>query len=145
MAVYFDPELEIDWQGFFQTQASQTGHGYYEGYSPYQRGRGFGSVLKGIFRFLAPITKSAVKSVGKQAVRTGLDVAGDVLAGKHINRALEDHALEAGRQLVKKGKRAVNKRKKQTGKGIKKRQKRGGVARKKHIQLGVAAKDIFHK
>ncbi len=63
-----------DWNKFF----NQSGGGF-KGYR-YQRG-GFtlGSLFSGLFKSIAPMLKSAGKMVAKQALRTGLDVAGDLV------------------------------------------------------------------
>ncbi len=47
-----------------------------------QRGHGFGSFLSGLFRSALPILKSGAKVLGKQVLRTGLQIANDVVEGQ---------------------------------------------------------------
>ena len=46
--------------------------------STYQRGSGIGSFLRSIFRGILPYIVKGAKAVGKEAVRTGLNVLDDV-------------------------------------------------------------------
>jgi len=51
--------------------------------SRYQRGHGLGSVLGGIFRrFVVPLFTTHGKTLALDALKTGMDVAEDVLGGK---------------------------------------------------------------
>jgi hypothetical protein len=54
--------------------------------APYQRGSGFGSVFKRIFRWIIPIIKEhalpVVKSAGKEALKTAVNIANDTIDGK---------------------------------------------------------------
>jgi len=48
--------------------------------SRYQRGHGLGSVLSGFFRrFIVPLFKTHGKTLALDALRTGMDVADDML------------------------------------------------------------------
>ena len=52
--------------------------------SRYQRGHGLGSVLDGIFRrFVVPLFMTHGKTLALDALKSGMDVAEDVLGGKH--------------------------------------------------------------
>ena len=52
--------------------------------SRYQRGHGLGSVLGGFLRrFVIPLFTIHGKTLALDALRTGMDVAEDVLGGKH--------------------------------------------------------------
>jgi len=57
---------------------------------PYQRGAGLGSLFRGLFRAILPVAKSGGKSVGRQALQTGTEIASDVLAGKSLKDAAEE-------------------------------------------------------
>jgi len=46
-----------------------------------QRGHGLGSILSGFFRSAWPIIQSGAKAFGKQFLRTGLQIANDVVEG----------------------------------------------------------------
>ena len=47
-----------------------------------QRGHGLGSILSGFFRSAVPFLKRGLKFLGKQALRTGAEIATDVADGK---------------------------------------------------------------
>ena len=47
-----------------------------------QRGHGIGSVLSGLFRSAVPFLKRGMKFLGKQALKTGAEIASDVADGK---------------------------------------------------------------
>ena len=49
-----------------------------------QRGYGLGSMFRSLFRSAIPFLKSGAKAVGKAALKTGMGVANDFIAGKHI-------------------------------------------------------------
>ena len=48
-----------------------------------QRGYGLGGLLKGLFRAAVPLLKQGAKVVGRTALKTGAQVAGDVLQGQN--------------------------------------------------------------
>ena len=58
-----------------------------------QRGHGFGSLLSGLLR------RGAV-ALGKRALTTGAQIAGDVVAGKNVKKAAKRRATAAGRNLM---------------------------------------------
>jgi len=99
------PEDPAFWVDFF---TSQTGAGGFVG-DPFQRG-GFalGGLLKGLSRVIFPVLKRAGKSVAKQALKTGVAVAQDALAGRNVGEAFEEHGRAAASRLVKKAAKSVN-------------------------------------
>lgn len=46
-----------------------------------QRGHGLGSMLSGLFRSAMPMIKRGLATFGKHALKTGLEIANDVVAG----------------------------------------------------------------
>ena len=50
-----------------------------------QRGHGFGSLFSGLLRSVVPLTRRG--ALGKRAMTTGAQIAGDVVAGKYIKKA----------------------------------------------------------
>ena len=142
MATLTDPEAMIDWDGYFEQQAIQAGHGasFFQG-KMYQRGHGLGNIFRGIFKFLMPMAKSVAKTVGKQALHTGFDIVSDTIKGQNIKQAAKQRGREAAGKLLD----AVKSNISQSGNGrIQKRQqsgngiKRKGPARKKSVKLGIA-------
>lgn len=74
-----------------------------------QKGDGFGSFLKGLFRAAIPLFKSGAKAVGKQAVHTGIDIVRDVAQGHNWKEASQKRLNEAGDAIVEKTKQKVEK------------------------------------
>lgn len=73
----------------------------------YQRGSGIGSFLGSIFRKIVPYIARGAKAVGKEAVRTGLNVFDDVANnGSSFKESFNDRMRESGKNL---GRKAVNK------------------------------------
>ena len=58
-----------------------------------QRGHGFGSLLGGLLRTVAPLIKRGALALGTQ-------IAGDVLAGENIRTAAKRRTKTAGRDLL---------------------------------------------
>jgi hypothetical protein len=44
----------------------------------YQRGHGLGSIFGGLFKAAMPLLKKGAKTLGREALKTGLNIAGDV-------------------------------------------------------------------
>ena len=65
-----------------------------------QRGHGFGSLFSGLLRSVAPLIRRVAVALGKRALTTGAQIAGDVVAGKNIKKAAKQRATAAGRHLM---------------------------------------------
>ena len=65
-----------------------------------QRGHGFGSLFSGLLRTVAPLIRRGAVALGKRALTTGAQIAGDVVAGKNIKKAVKRRATAAGRNLM---------------------------------------------
>ncbi len=122
MHIGYQPQGEKDWIKYYRDQATQSGHGMYVGL-PYQRGFGLGSIFGRIIRGIAPLAKSALKTVGKEALHTGVQIASDALKGEDIAESAKVRGRKAAAILLDKADRkmsGVNKkrRKKQTGRGL---------------------------
>ena len=59
-----------------------------------QRGHGFLSTLGGWFGKLIPFIKTGLSALGKQALRTGVDVAQDYLQGSNVKESAKRHIPE---------------------------------------------------
>ncbi len=100
----------------------------------YQRGAGIGNILRGLFRIIVPLAKSAGKSIGREALTAGGKIAKDVLDGERIETAVVKHGRHAAGNLAEEG-----------GKAIARKLQKGGTVgrvsykRKKHIK-GVGRK-----
>ena len=65
-----------------------------------QRGHGLGNVFSGLIRAAMPLMKSGMKLLGKHGVKTGMQIAGDVLSGQNPKRAVRQRAKQAGTEIV---------------------------------------------
>lgn len=64
-----------------------------------QRGHGIGSFLGGLFRRALPFLKSGARAVGKEALRAGVNVMGDMNRDIPLKQALKNRAMESGVNL----------------------------------------------
>lgn len=71
--------LQDPYLTYYKNQLGGGVSAVYRG-SPYQKGHGIGSFLGGLFRTITPILKSGAKAVGKEALRTGINVLSDVVS-----------------------------------------------------------------
>lgn len=83
---------------------------YFHGPS-HQQGHGLGGLFGSLFRAampvfrntVAPMLKSGAKAVAKEALRTGVGVASDMLSGQSGLESIEARLPMAGERLVKRG------------------------------------------
>lgn len=69
-----------------------------------QRGYGLGGILGGLFRSAMPLLRRGVRALGKQALKTGVNIAQDALSGQNLRTAAKRRLKESGRNL---GRQAV--------------------------------------
>jgi len=122
MRVLYAPASDRAWAQYYLGQASQSGAGFLG--LPYQRGAGLGSIFRGLFRALLPVVKNAGKSIGRQALSTGAQIASDVVAGEPIKAAVKRKGKAGAAVLLQKAAKKL-----QTG--GKRRRKRKTTRRKK--------------
>jgi len=102
---YYDEYFDL------QTGGARTGYGgisqVYIG-SPYQRGHGIGSFLGGLFRRIIPLLKQGARAVGKEALRSGINAATDIMdAGVHPREAFKTRLRESGQNLKRKAEEKI--------------------------------------
>lgn len=90
---------KLSYQNYYANQAG-SGMPFYVG-SKQQRGHGLGSILSGLFKSAAPILKKGLSSLGKNALKTGISIAGDVLEGKQFGEAAKTRIPSGIKNLVK--------------------------------------------
>ena len=97
-----------------------------------QRGHGLGSVLSGLFRrFVIPLFKTHGKTLALDALRTGMDVAEDVLgSGRELKESVKKRVPEGI-------KRSAQNLIRQSGSGV------GGRKTRKRRKVRLRANDIF--
>ena len=102
----------MDWAQYYSLQAhsgsSQTVHftrqiggGFYSGVRK-QQGYGLGGLLAKLGRFVLPILKPVAKSIGKQAIRSGAQIAGDILDGQNPKQAFKQNLRQGTKELFQK-------------------------------------------
>ena len=79
------------YETYYMTQ-SGNGLPVFQG-SRGQRGHGLGSMLSGLFRSALPMIKSGLASLGKHALRTGLEIASDVADGSSFKDSAKARVL----------------------------------------------------
>ena len=70
--------------------------------SRYQRGYGIGSLLSSVLRTAIPLVKKAGKVIGKQALKTSLDIGQDLMDGKNFRQSAKQRGLQSARNLTQK-------------------------------------------
>ena len=65
-----------------------------------QRGHGIGSLFGGLLRSVAPLIKRGALALGNRALKTGAQIAGDILSGENIRTAAKRRTKTAGRDLL---------------------------------------------
>ena len=80
---------------------NQTGRGMaaFTG-ARYQRGHGLGNMLRSLTKFALPFLKKGAKAVGKQAMKTGMNIAQEVMLGQNIKKAAKRHLSQGLTELV---------------------------------------------
>ena len=68
-----------------------------------QKGYGLGSMLGGLVRKAMPVLQRGLKSFGKQALKTGLEIVNDVVEGQSPKEAAKRRLGQGIKQGVKRG------------------------------------------
>jgi hypothetical protein len=122
---------------YFRYYSHQAGSGYnvHRG-SPYQEGYGIGSFLGGLFRSVLPLIKQGAKTVGKELLHAGINVAGDIIDNnKPIEEAVQARWQEAKANLKNKAQNKLNQV--LEGRGLKRKKKKqiGGIRKKRKLDI----------
>ena len=110
-----------------QYYVNQSGSGIPVFYSALgQRGHGLGSKISGFFRRAFPFIFSGAKALGRQALKTGVNIANDVIDGKSLKESAGAHIPDGIKSFVSSnfGQSGSGKRKKRTSKQKTKRRKK---------------------
>lgn len=118
----------------------QAGRGYpvYVG-TRYQRGHGLGSIFGSLFKSAVPLLKRGAKTLGREALKTGLNIAEDVVAGKNLKQAAKSRLKSTGQNLLQKAIIGVGPPGERSIKRAAKRKK----PRRRQTKLRNTSKDIF--
>ena len=69
--------------------------------SKVQRGHGLGSLFGGLLRSVAPLIRRGAVAVRKRALKAGMQIADDVMAGQNIKQAAKRRVTDAGKDLMR--------------------------------------------
>ena len=101
---------------------NQTGRGMaaFTG-ARYQRGHGLGNILRSVTKFALPFLKKGAKAVDKQAMKTGMNIAQEVMLGQNIKKAAKRHFSQGLTELVTQRGRGQPRRRGPPGERVKRR------------------------
>lgn len=124
----------VNWENFFADP--QRGSGFV-GYKYQRGGLALGSLFGGLLRTVLPVIRGVGRSVAKQAARTGMEVASDLIEGENIKDSLENRGRSGAASLLRRTGRAMGlggERKRRVGEyrrlgGAKKKKKVGQYTR----------------
>jgi hypothetical protein len=131
---------EGDRRAFENYYVSQCGHGMPVFYGArMQRGHGIGSIFGGLFRTIFPILKRVAPAIGRQALETGMQIAGDVAGDRSVKEAAKTRVVEA----IEKGINKIASAQNQTGSGISRKRTRSTATNVRGKKKKKLATDIF--
>lgn len=136
------------YQHYYSHQAGSGIGIVYKGV-PHQRGHGIGSFLGGLFRSVLPLLKSGAKSIGKEALNSGVGLISDVFNSRPMDDAIRSRFKEATGNLKRKADNKIESLMSGSGYKIKKQSKRSFITSKvsqrngANKKLRVDVNDIF--
>lgn len=83
------------YEDYYKQQAGGGINQYFKGGAQFQRGRGIGSFLGGLFRAAVPLLKRGGLAIGKELLNSGARVLGDIGDGIGSKEALRNRMGEA--------------------------------------------------
>ena len=97
------PTHHHDTKAYQDYYIHQAGNGYlvFAG-RRYQRGDGLGSIFGGLFKAAMPLLKKGAKTLGRKALKTGFNIAGDDVQGINIKQAAKSRLKSTGQNLLQK-------------------------------------------
>jgi hypothetical protein len=134
------PTHHHDTKAYHDYYIYQAGKGYpmFAG-RRYQRGHGLGSIFGGLVKAAMPLLKKGAKTLGCEALKTGLNIAGDVVQGRNIKQAAEERLKSTGQNLFQKAMDTVGPPGQRAIKGPAKRKK----TRRRQTKQRNTSNDIF--
>ena len=84
-----------DARAYHEYYLNQAGRGYpvYVG-TRYQRGHGLGSIFGSLFKSAVPLLMRGAKTLGCEALKTGLNLASDVMEGQNVTQVSSQIQIE---------------------------------------------------
>ena len=92
-----------DASAYHEYYLNQAGRGYpvYAG-TRYQRGHGLGSIIGNLFKSAAPLLKRGATILGREYLKTGLNLASDAMEGHNVKQAAKSRLKSTGQNLLQK-------------------------------------------
>ena len=87
------------YNAYYLAQAGGSLH-VYRGRA-YQHGHGLGSFFSGLLRSALPLFKSGARAIGREVVRTGANVLGDIADNRNVKESFKARLGEAGNSLTR--------------------------------------------
>lgn len=112
--------MTCHYHDYYIGQAGSGVGSIYKG-AVYQKGRGFGSFLRGLFRTVFPLVKSGLKTIGKEALRSGSYFINDVVNNVPPKEAFNSRVSESVGNLKRKAETKIDDL---VGSGVTKRRRR---------------------
>ena len=112
--------MTCHYHDYYIGQAGSGVGSIYKG-AVYQKGRGFGSFLRGLFRTVFPLVKSGLKTIGKEALRSGSYFINDVANNVPPKEAFNSRVSESVGNLKRKAETKIDDL---VGSGVTKRRRR---------------------
>jgi hypothetical protein len=134
------PTHRYDTKAYHDYYIHQAGKGYsvFAG-RRYQRGHGLGSIFGGLLKAAMPLLKKGAETLGREALKTGLNIAGNVLQGRNIKQAEKSRLKSTGQNLLQKAMNTVGPPGQRAMKGPAKRKK----TRRRQTKQQNTSNDIF--
>ena len=95
---YFADESQQYYNNYYANQVG-NGLGVFSG-TTIHKGAGIGSLIGSIFRKTMPLITKGAKTIGKQLVQTGLNIASDAMQGENVKSSAEKNFKTAGNNLL---------------------------------------------
>ena len=112
--------MSCHYHDYYINQAGSGVGAIYKG-TIYQKGRGFGSFLRGLFRTVFPLVKSGLKTIGKEALRSGSYFINDVVNNVPPKEAFKSRVSASVDNLKRKAETKIDDL---VGSGVTKRRRR---------------------
>lgn len=96
---YYMAQLQKGGGNFYSGTPFQKGYGIRRR----QKGYGFGGIFRTLLRVATPFVKETAKTVGKEALSSGLGLLSDITSGKSLKSSVKSRAKEVGRNSLRKG------------------------------------------
>jgi hypothetical protein len=129
-----------DVRAYHEYYLNQAGRGYPVNVGTRcQRGHGLGSIFGSLFKSAVPLLKRRAKTLDREAFKTGLNLASDVMEGQNVTQAAKSRLKSTRQNLLQKAIIGVGPSGERSIKRAAKRKK----PRCRQTKLRNTSKDIF--